>query len=249
MHYRLISCEVLYRELCHTIAHSPHQVDVAFLPKGLHDIGSEGMVARVQEAVDAVPPASCDAILLGYALCNNGIVGLTARHTPLVVPRGHDCMTLFLGSKERYLSCFQENPGTYFLTTGWIERGEPTGELRQLSISSKSGMDLTLEQFIEKYGEENGRFLYEQLGNHTRNYRQIMFVRMGIEPNDSFREEAVRRANERGLSFTEETGDLRLIDRLVNGPWDTGEFLVVQPGERIVATHDERIIAAEPDQG
>ena len=67
--------------------------------------------------------------------------------------------------------------------------------------------------------------------------------------SDVVREEAVRRAKERGLSFTEETGDLRLIDLLVNGPWDTGEFLVVQPGERIVATHDERIIAAEPDQG
>jgi hypothetical protein len=249
MHYTLIACEVLYRELCQTVARSPHQVDLTFLPKGLHDIGSAGMASRVQQAIDAVEEGRSDAILLGYALCNYGIVGLTPRHTPLVVPRGHDCITLFLGSQQRYLSCFQENPGTYFLTSGWIERGEPTGELRQLSIQAQSGMDLTYEQLVEKYGEENAAYLYEQLGNQTKHYRQILYIRMGVEPDGPFRAQAQERAATHGLEFRELDGEMGLIESLVNGPWDPDRFLVVKPGERIVMTHDERIIATEPVPG
>src|SRR5271169_4196374 len=117
MRLKLISCEVFTRELCDTAARSVHQVDLAFLPKGLHDIGCAGMLSRLQAAVDAVEAPQYDAILLGYGLCNNGIAGLTARTLPIVVPRAHDCMTLFFGSRDRYEDYFRKNPGTYFLTT------------------------------------------------------------------------------------------------------------------------------------
>ena len=39
MKLKLISCEVFYREMGFAISRSPHQVDIEFLPKGLHDIG------------------------------------------------------------------------------------------------------------------------------------------------------------------------------------------------------------------
>jgi hypothetical protein len=70
MKLNLVSCEVLYREICHLIARSPHQVDLRFLPKGLHDIGATGMVERLQAAVDAADMPGYDAILMGYALRN-----------------------------------------------------------------------------------------------------------------------------------------------------------------------------------
>ena len=107
MRLKLIACEILYRELCAAVARSVNQVDVEFLPKGLHDIGQAGMSARLTEVLAAVDESQYDAVLFGYALCSNGLVGLTARRIPLVVPRAHDCITLFLGSKERYLDYFQ----------------------------------------------------------------------------------------------------------------------------------------------
>ena len=109
------------------------------MPKGLHDLGSEQMQARVQEAVDAVDTEAYDAILLGYGLCNNGLVGITAKDIPLVLPRAHDCITLFLGDRKRYSTYFIDHPGTYFKTSGWIERGKAGDELSQLSISRKWG--------------------------------------------------------------------------------------------------------------
>jgi hypothetical protein len=243
--YKLISCEVLYRELCHALARSPHKIDVEFLPKGLHDIGCTGMLARLQAVVDRVEASRYDAILLGYGLCNYGISGLRAPSIPIVVPRAHDCMTLFLGSKERYLSYFNDNPGTFFLTTGWIERGEDNGELKQLSIQSQTGMNMTYPELVEKYGEDNARFLWDELCDTTRNYRQMTFIEMGIEPDDRFLVKAQERAAEHDLSFSKERGDMRLFYSLLNGEWDEKDFLVVPPGWKVVARLDENIVTAE----
>ena len=66
MRFKLISCEVLYREMCGAVANSPHQVDVEFLPKGLHDSGCASMRKRLQEGTttlgNPVPPAQKDAL-------------------------------------------------------------------------------------------------------------------------------------------------------------------------------------------
>ena len=95
MRLKLISCEIFYRELCWAVARSPNTVDIEFLPKGLHDIGSEGMSARLQAVLDRVDDPRYEAVLLGYGLCNNGIAGLRPGKYRLIVPRAHDCITLF----------------------------------------------------------------------------------------------------------------------------------------------------------
>src|SRR5208283_2681137 len=113
---KFIGCEIIYREACWLAATSPALVDVEFLHKGLHDLETPDMVARVQAAIDVVDPyAGYEAVLLGYARCNDGLVGITARDVPLVVPRGHDCITFFFGSRAAYRSYFDANPGTYYL--------------------------------------------------------------------------------------------------------------------------------------
>ncbi len=247
MRLKLISCEVFHREMCAVIARSPNQVDLEFLPKGLHDIGCVGMLARLQAVLDKVDESNYEAILWGYGLCNNGLAGLRARSKPLVVPRAHDCITLFLGSKERYLDYFQHHPGVYFKTTGWIERGTATGELSQLSIQHQSGMDSTYEELVAKYGEDNAKFLYEELCQHTRNYGQFTFIAMGVEPNDSYEKQTQQAAADRGWKFEKVKGDISMIERLINGPpWDDKEFLVVPPGHKVVAKCNAGIIAAEP---
>jgi hypothetical protein len=234
--------------MCAAAAHSRNQVDVEFLPKGLHDIGSDGMRDRLQAVLDRVDAARYEAVLFGYGLCNNGLVGLQARAIPLVFPRAHDCITMFLGDKQRYLEYFYQNPGVYFMTTGWVERNE-TGEFRQASVQHKSGMDLSFEELVAKYGEDNARFLYEQLGQQLReqprNYRQMTFIEMGIEPDDRFEQRTREEAAKRGWAFEKIQGDLSLVKRLVDGPWDADDFLVVPAGGRVVATYDDLIIGAE----
>lgn len=248
MRLKLIACEILYRELCAAAARSINQVDIEFLPKGLHDIGPAGMRRRIAEAIAAVDSARYEAILLGYCLCSNGIVGLRAEGLPLVIPRGHDCMTLFFGGLQRYLDYFHKNPGTYFKTTGWIERGEQLEQLSAEAIQNQLGLNCSFQELAARYGEENARFLVEQLGNLTRNYRQITYIEMGVGPEDPFIQKARQEAAEKGWRFDHVAGDMSLLQSLVDGPWDEERFLVVPPGREVVPCFDDRLIQAQPIQ-
>ena len=145
---KFIGCEIIYREACRLAALSPHLVDVQFLRKGLHDLEKKDMLARLQEAVDA---ASADpayrAVLLGYARCNDGVAGLRARRIPLVIPKAHDCITFFFGHRDRYKEYFDAHPGSYFHTTGWLERNDSTVP-DQRGVMAKLGRN-GVEEIIE----------------------------------------------------------------------------------------------------
>ncbi len=245
MRFKLISCEILFREICRVVADAPHVIDVEFLAKGLHDLAGEGMRDRIQEAVDHAEEGPYDAVLLGYLLCGLGVEGLAARSKPLVIARGHDCITLFLGSRRRYQDYFENNPGAYFKTTGWIERGREISQLGLGDLQRKFGVASSFAELVAKYGEDNARYLWETLGNYTKNYGKLVFIRMGVGPEDRLEEETRKEAAELGMAFERVEGRLRLFERLVRGEWDEDDFLVVPPGHRIVATHDERVIAAE----
>jgi hypothetical protein len=103
------------------------------------------------------------------------------------------------------------------------------------------------EALAAKYGEDNARFLYEQLCNMTRNYSAITFLEMGIEPDDRFERCARELAAARGWKFEKVAGDMSLLQALVDGPWDERRFLTVPPRSRIVASVDESILKAVPE--
>ncbi len=241
MRLLLIGCEVILRELCDAAARSPHIVDVRFLTKGLHDLGAKSMRAALQEAIDAVDPGRHDAIALGYGLCGNGLVGLEARSIPLVIARAHDCITLLMGNRTTFEHYFQDHPGTYFRSAGWLERGKDIEPLAQ----TRTGTGLTLDALIARYGEDEGRYLYEELTRYRQVYRQLTYIETGLEPDRRFEDQARAEARERGWRFEAVPGDLTLFRRLLAGDWDDRDFLVVPPRQRIVPSYDERVITAE----
>jgi hypothetical protein len=239
---KLIGCEVLFRELCDACAHSPHRVDLEFLPKGLHDLGGRPMAARVQEAVDRTPEGVYEAILLGYGLCGNGLDGLTARHTPLVLPRAHDCIALLMGGHQRYQAYFDANAGVYYRSTGWLERGQGLQQLTHQTM----GFDEPLEEAVRKYGEDNGRYLYEEMTRYRSQYRKLTFIETGLEAGGRFIAEAGAEAAGNGWSFERLQGDLAWLRRMVNGEWAEAEFVVAGSGQRIAACYDARVMKVQP---
>jgi ADP-ribose pyrophosphatase YjhB (NUDIX family) len=243
---KLIACEVLYREVCAAVARSAHQVDIEFLPKGLHDQGGPAMREHLQQVVERADAERCDAILLAYGLCGNGVAGLSSRALPLVIPRAHDCIALLMGSRERYRRYFEDNPGVYFRSTGWLERGENLEQATQQVVRDKTGLGYTLEELSAKYGEDNGRYLFEQFNGYRRNYRQLTFIATGLEPDRRFEEQAREEAERRGWQFDSIPGDLRLFEQLVSGVWPENDFLVVPPGWRVKPTYDGGVMGKEP---
>ena len=252
MFLKVIACEVALREICHAVARSTHIVDLEFLDQGLHDRPARGR-EELQRRIEAVPAGRYDAILVGYALCGNLIDGLRPTHTRLVVPRGHDCITFFLGSKERYSALNASLPGAYFYTSGWLEcvrrRGEKMvpGHPAYLPMRAGAGDNpgAAYQQWVEKYGEAKARQLLEVMSHWTENYTHGVLIDFDFTKPLHLHEQVRGVCSARGWQFEEIEGDIRLLQRWVDGEWDPESFLVVEPGQRVIPSYDERVIAAE----
>jgi hypothetical protein len=236
MRLLLIGCGLLIRELSDAIVRSPHLIDATFLPAGLHDTGAKSMRQRLQQEIDAANPSDYDAIVLGYALCGMGIAGLKAPAIPLVVPRAHDCITMLMGSREKYSEYFKANTGVYFRSVAWVERGREMHD--QLGAN---GLSQDRDALIARYGEDAGQCLYEEATRYQRSYSKLTYIRTGSEFDDRSAEQAQSEAREKNWTYEEFPGDLTLFHRLLAGDWQS-EFLVVPPGHEIVATYDEEIV-------
>ncbi len=248
--FKFIGCEVIYREACHLASASPHQVDLQFLQKGLHDLETPDMTARIQSAIDEVTAADgYDAILLGYARCNDGLVGVRAGELPLVIPRAHDCISFFFGSPAAYADYFSENPGTYYMTTGWAERNNsPDGSLAQLAygqdgVMAKLGLADSYEQLVEKYGKDSADYIKQTLGDWRDHYSRLMYFKMGVCDETQFIGRAQANAETNGWEFILRDGDWSLLRKLFWGNWDD-DLLVIQPGQQIIARNDGAILGS-----
>ncbi|HEY5255440.1 MAG TPA: DUF1638 domain-containing protein [Acidobacteriaceae bacterium] len=243
MRLKIISCQVLTREMNQVISASPHTVEVEFLTMGLHDLGS-GMRPRLQESIDAADSKGYDAILLGYALCGRGTEGSHAGNTRLVLPRAHDCIALLMADRHRYQAYFDSHSGVYYRSPGWVEFQTPGQILGQAGATAGRilGERRTREEFIEQYGEENGSYLFEQFNAFRSHYSQLTYISPGVEGEDAFRDQARAEAKKEGWRFDEVQGSLSLLRRLVNGEWDDADFLTVPPGSTIRATLGETIV-------
>ena len=245
---KFIGCEIIYREACHLAATSPNRVDVQFLRKGLHDLETATMQKYVQEAIDAVTPADgYEAIILGYARCNDGLVGIKARHIPVIIPRAHDCITFFFGSRGAYKEYFDAHPGTYYLTTGWCERNVEGDYSKpaygQQGVMDKLGLAKTRAEMIQQYGQDNADFIEEMMGNWLTNYTQMTFLEMGVGDERPLIELGKQESARRGWAFDQRKGQWQLLRQLFEGPWDDN-FVTIQPGQTLIACNDDRVLDA-----
>lgn len=214
----------------------PNVAHVAVLPQGLHNAPSD-LRARLQEAIDAVErdvPAA-EAIALGYGLCSRGVEGVRAARCRLVLARAHDCVTHLLGDRERYARYVAEHPGTYWYSVGWNRHHVPPGPTR---------WELLRARYAERYGEDNADFLMEAEQGWFKAYDRATFVDLGLVACEAEAEETRRCAAWLGWSFDRQRGDPTLLRDLLAGNWDEQRFLVLEPGQTVRMTADERIVEA-----
>jgi hypothetical protein len=241
MRLKCLSCEVLARTVYFCAAHSPHIIDVELLRYGLHDTPSDLRV-KLQAHIEASVGQGYDAIVLGYGLCGKATEGLQAQDVPLVLPRAHDCITLFLGSRERYQQEFDQNPGTYWFAHDYVERSKRTGpSLAMGSAGPQSDLQVTYEKYVAKYGQDNADYLMQVMGEWSKHYNRAVFVDMGVGDASSAERAARENATKRGWTFERIAGDVVLIRRLLNGDWEN-DFLVLQPGEAVALSYDDQVV-------
>jgi hypothetical protein len=247
MFLKVIACEIAFRELCYAAARSKNLVDFEFLTQGYHDIPGTGR-AEIQKRIEAVPAGKYEAIVLGYGLCSNILIGLTSAHTKLVIPRAHDCITFFLGSKERYKEFFDAHPGTYYYTSGWLEcakRRGSTGPIwggASLPASANESLKETYQQWVQKYGEDQAKYLLEEMSRWTDSYSHGTLINFDFVKHLKLRDQVKQICAEKGWEYAETEGNLGLFEKLLEGDWPEADFQIVPPGQKIVATNDEKVI-------
>jgi hypothetical protein len=207
---KVVACATVIEEMLPLL---PDDMAYEVLDFGLH-LTPENLRNKLQETIDA-SSSEMDTILLGYGLCSMAVVGLKATGCTLVVPRVDDCIAIFLGSYAAYKKQASQEPGTYYLTKGWIEVSDtPFAEY---------------ERLIEHYGPERADRMIKLL---LKNYTRLAFIDTGHYEQEHYRQYARRMADKFGLRYEEIPGSNTLIKKMIYGPWDD-DFVIARPGETI----------------
>jgi len=238
---KCIACDVLARPVYLAAARSPQIVDVSLQHYGLHRTPAK-LRRSLQEEIDRTTAAEgYDAIVLAYGLCGKAMDGLRAGGVPLVLPRAHDCITLFLGSRGRYDAQFQSCPGTYWYVQDFVERADD--DLGALSIGAltSADTDAVYAEYVEKYGRDNADYLMETMSAWQAHYERAGYIEMGGVDEGLALSKAQQDAAENGWRFERLAGDLVLIRKLLNGDWDE-DFLTLKPGQQIQMVGGDEIV-------
>jgi hypothetical protein len=211
---------------------------------GLHNDPAD-LRSRLQTRIDSASSEAYDAILLGYGLCGLSIAGLRARTVPLVIPRAHDCITLFLGGRDRYDQQFRDKPGTYWYAQDYMERADGSGGGLALGASGADD-EKTYAEYVRKYGVDNADYLMQVMGAWQQHYQRAAYVDMGVGDGSATETEAKATAERRGWSYDRLAGDMVLVRGLLNGDWGE-DFLVVEPGNVVTTSYDRAVIGCVCD--
>ncbi|NQT86676.1 DUF1638 domain-containing protein, partial [bacterium] len=226
----VIGCGVLAIDVRHTAERLGIETGETWLEAGLHDRPGE-LRRRLQAAIDAVSDAGgCDRIIVGYGICGRGTVGLHARSVPLVIPKAHDCIALFLGSDSAYKREFARFPGTYYVSAGWYEgKVQPLEARRQDGEEPQRG-EGDISALAVKYGEDNAQAIVDFMNSWQRNYQRAAFVDTGCGSADRYASYAEAMAQEFGWRYECLPGDLSLVEAMLTAEESTDAVLVVSAG-------------------
>lgn len=233
----IITCAVLELEVGDLARGLSHIVHTEVLQQGLHN-EPDNLRRELQAAINRVEARpDVEAIVLGYGLCSRGTEGVKTRRCRLVIARAHDCITHLLGSKERYADYVAKNPGTYWYSPGWNKHHLPPGQERYEGL---------YREYVEKYGEDNAKFLMETEQHWFKTYNNAAFVHLDAGEVEREWERTRECAAWLNWGCSRHQGDPALLKALLAGPWDDERFLVLAPGETFRMVADTRVIERVP---
>jgi hypothetical protein len=230
----LIACDVFESELDRFAADAPLIVHRRDLEIGLHD-QPDKMRVVLQSEIDR-----CDAleglagVLLLYGLCGRGTAGLRAGRHPLVIPRAHDCITLFLGCRKQFAA--RACGRCYYYTPGWNRARRVPGPDREVKVR---------EDLAGRFDEDDIEYLIGVERETWGHYDRATFVDLGTKDAEAEADYAASCAGWLGWGFERIRGDETLLRDALSGRWDDERFLVVPPGHLIAHSPDERIFVVK----
>lgn len=212
MKYLVIACGIMKNEL---LRFQTNGISYVFLEQSLHRTPTK-MKEIIQDEINTAERWEGDYIILSYGLCSNGTVGIKSKSHSIVIPKVHDCITLFLGFCERYMEEHKKEPGTYYLTKGWIEEG-------------KSPLGI-YQEYCQRYDKRTAEWVIKE---EPKNYTRIALVDMGEKLLDAHREHARENTDFLDLRYEEIKGSLKYFEKMLRGRWNR-DFIILKPGEEVI---------------
>jgi hypothetical protein len=239
MKIKLLCCDVFLRIVSAFVSASPHTIDVEYLPLLAH-VHPDKLRGDLQSRINAATlQKDYDLFVLSYGLCGNATLGLTCP-VPMVIPRVHDCCTLFMGSREKFIEAFGDSLSMRWCTSGYFERCHAEEGPKGLRHPDYVVL-------LEKYDRETADYIWETLhpGIETP---EAAYIRIdGFEIPD-YEKRFIEMVEGEGKTVRFFQGGTDYLYDLINGPWDDERFLTVQPGQKIGAVYDmERVVNALED--
>ncbi|MBI2842521.1 MAG: DUF1638 domain-containing protein [Armatimonadetes bacterium] len=249
MKYRVIACGVFEPYLRQLAAECGNEIDVKPLDAGLHSRPNDLRLLVQTEIDEASRSGDYDAILLFYGLCGRGMANLVARNIPVVIPRAHDCITIFLGSSEAYLRQFHKNPGTFYHTLGWIEKktnpkNREASELYRNYHRDGYAGHPEYDELKEQYGEENAEHIIAFTERWKQHYSRAAYIDMGFSGEEPFIDFTRQMAESLEWKHEIIDGDPMLMRSILEGDWTDDRIFVLPPGHRSLCTGDDRIFSS-----
>jgi hypothetical protein len=239
--YKLISCSVFKNFVENFISENMLPVDAMFIPMGMH-LNPEKLNKELQDEIDKAGKGY-QAILLLYGLCGNSVLGLTAREIPIIIPRAHDCCTLFLESRKKFLENFEGKQSSEWYSADYLEEFEKQKDSENFK-KEHWYFGLEYEKLVEEYGEDNAKYIYETIHGQSEK-SEIFFIKTGHEKDDYNLIKVEKEAAEKGVEVVELDGGYNMLKNLLRGQFSEEDYLVVPPGHSVAGIYDnEKIICA-----
>ena len=241
----VIACPVLALDLKHSAQESGLDFDYEFLEMGMHS-NPKLLRETLQSAIDRISSSGLyDRILVGFGICGKGTIGIYARSVPLVIPRVHDCIALFLGGNQAYKAQFKKYPGTYYLSAGWCdEKKDPESQGEEYAYFGDQ--KLKFSDLLEKYGENTAKDTFKFLNTWQNNYQRAVYIETGAKSSAKYEAIAQEMARNFKWKYKKIQGDPSLIKKLLAADQSSADILFVPPNHVIGFDPIQENLSANP---
>lgn len=204
----MIVCKSILPEVTGVLEKLQCSYPMMVMDAALHDRPEE-LKKKLQETLDQLE--NVDRVLLTIGYCGGSVKGLKAGDFEMILPRVDDCITMFLGSKEKRKAVKNEER-TFFLLKGWLD--------------SERNILAEYQRIVEKYGEDNADMVMEMMYQHYLKFDLVDTGLFEIEPQLEKMEQIAQLLDK---EYEVLQGTDSMMERLISGPYDEEHFVLVKP--------------------
>ena len=216
MKTNIVACETLRDELTAALARAGLDCPVTWLEGGLHN-SPDRLRNRLAEIL-AKAEGQCERLLMTLGYCWGGVSGLKTGGYTTILPLADDCLSLLLGSMKARKASAQAP--TYYLTAGWLRH--------------ENNLFSDHERLAAKSGQAKADRMTRMMLQH---YRRFGLVDTGVYDLNEAAGLVAPLAGRLGLNVETLPGDASWLDRLLQGPHEAGDFLVIPPHGELTFDH------------